>query len=191
MDWRLPRIFARLGIDVRVLGDPMSFWRGMPTGMLLRSNWTATCIADFQGPFSLDAYCAATGVHLDKPVPLAHFIEYGMWVQQQVVPDLDRRLVQTLDGGEDGFRLLLDDGASLNARRVVVAAGIKPFANRPAYAEGLPSEVASHTGDHQDLSRFSGARVLVVGGGQSALESAALLHEHRRRGRSSRRAPTT
>jgi hypothetical protein len=156
----------------------MSFWRGMPTGMLLRSNWTATCIAGFQGPFSLDAYCAAMGVHLDKPVPLTHFIEYGMWVQQQVVPDLDRRLVQTLDAGEHGFRLLLDDGASLSARRVVVAAGIKPFANRPAYAEGLPSEVASHTGDHQDLSRFSGARVLVVGGGQSALESAALLHEH-------------
>ena len=60
---------------------------------------------------------------------------------------------------------------------MIVTAGIKPFANRPAYAEGLPAEVASHTGDHDDLSRFSGARVLVVGGGQSALESAALLHE--------------
>ena len=58
-----------------------------------------------------------------------------------------------------------------------MAAGIKPFANRPAYAQGLPSELASHTGDHQDLDRFSGARVLVVGGGQSALESAALLNE--------------
>lgn len=166
------------GIDVRVLGDPMSFWRGMPAGMLLRSNWTATCIADFQGPLSLDAYRAAMGVHFDRPVPLARFIEYGMWVQQQVVPDLDRRLVQTLDADERGFRLLLGDGSSLSARRVVVAAGIKPFANRPAYAEGLPSEVASHTGDHQDLGRFSGSRVLVVGGGQSALESAALLHEH-------------
>ena len=60
---------------------------------------------------------------------------------------------------------------------MIVAAGIKPFANRPAYAEGLPPEVVSHTGDHQDFGRFSGARVLVVGGGQSALESAALLHE--------------
>jgi FAD-dependent urate hydroxylase len=165
------------GIDVRVLGDPMSFWRGMPTGMLLRSNWTATCIADFRGRVSLDAYCAAMGVHLDKPVPLPRFIEYGMWVQQQVVPDLDRRLVQTLDADQSGFRLLLDDGSWLSARRVVVAAGIKPFAHRPGYAEGLPSEVVSHTGDHRDLGRFSGARVLVVGGGQSALESAALLHE--------------
>lgn len=168
----------RTGADVRVLGDPMSFWRVMPTGMLLRSNWTATCISDYRGPLSLDAYRAATGAKVDKPVPLANFIEYGMWVQEQVVPDLDRRMVETLDSGPDGFRLLLDDGMRLDARRVVVAAGIKPFANRPAYAQGLPSELASHTGDHQDLACFSGARVLVVGGGQSALESAALLTEH-------------
>jgi hypothetical protein len=155
----------------------MSFWRGMPAGMLLRSNWTATCIADFRGSLSLDAYCEAVGTHIGRPVPLAQFVEYGMWVQQQVAPDLDRRLVEMLDGDEAGFQLLLADGSRLSARRVIVAAGIKTFANRPAYAEGLPQEVASHTGDHQDLSRFSGARVLVVGGGQSALESAALLHE--------------
>jgi NADPH-dependent 2,4-dienoyl-CoA reductase/sulfur reductase-like enzyme len=145
--------------------------------MLLRSNRTATCISDIRGPLSLDAFCDATQTRIDKPVPLERFIEYGMWVQQQVVPDVDRRRLQMLDGRPGAFRLLLDDGSRLDARRVIVAAGIKPFANRPAYAEGLPSEVASHTGDHTDLGRFSGARVLVVGGGQSALESAALLHE--------------
>ena len=35
------------GIEHRVVGDPMSFWREMPKGMLLRSNWTATSIADY------------------------------------------------------------------------------------------------------------------------------------------------
>jgi hypothetical protein len=39
------------------------------------------------------------------------------------------------------------------------------------------AELATHTSAHRDLSRFGGKRVLVVGGGQSALESAALLHE--------------
>jgi FAD-dependent urate hydroxylase len=165
------------GVDVRVLGDPMSFWRSMPAGMLLRSNWTATSIADYRGPVSLDAFCAATGVQVDRPVPLARFIEYGTWVQQRIAPDVDRRPVETLDRDGEGFRLVLAGGEHLDARRVVVAAGIKPFPNRPAFAGGLSPELASHTGDHQDLSRFSGARVLVVGGGQSALESAALLRE--------------
>jgi hypothetical protein len=165
------------GVEVRVLGDPMSFWRSMPAGMLLRSNWTATCIADYEGPLSLDAYCEAVGAHFGKPVPLARFIDYGTWVGEQVVPDVDRRVVERLDYAGSGFRLLLNDGEQLDARRVVVAAGIKLFANRPDFATGLPPELLSHTGDHDDLGRFSGANVLVVGGGQSALESAALLHE--------------
>jgi FAD-dependent urate hydroxylase len=168
----------RAGIDVRVLGQPMSFWQSMPIGLLLRSNWTATCIAEYEGQLSLDSFCAATQARFDRPVPLDRFIEYGLWVQQQVAPDVDRRLVRTLEASPGGFRLKLEDGTVVTARRVVVAAGIEPFANRPAVADGLPPELASHTGDHRDLSRFSGARVLVVGGGQSALECAAMLHEH-------------
>jgi cation diffusion facilitator CzcD-associated flavoprotein CzcO len=98
-------------------------------------------------------------------------------VQEQVAPDVDRRLVAALEAGPGGYRLTLADGAAISARRVVVAAGIELFANRPAVSDGLPSELASHTGDHQDFRRFRGSRVLVVGGGQSALEYAALLHE--------------
>jgi FAD-dependent urate hydroxylase len=167
----------RAGIDVRIIGQPMSFWQNMPAGLLLRSNWTATCIAEHQGELSLDSFCAATGTSFGPPVPLDRFIDYGMWVQQQVAPDVDRRLVQMVEARPGGFRLTLADDAVISARRVVVAAGIELFANRPEAAAGLPPELASHTGDHQDFRRFRGARVLVVGGGQSALECAALLHE--------------
>jgi hypothetical protein len=167
----------RAGIDVRIIGQPMSFWRTMPAGLLLRSNWTATCIAEHQGELSLDSFCAATGASFGPPVPLDRFIDYGMWVQQQVAPDVDRRLVQAVEARPGGFRLTLADAAVISARRVVVAAGIELFANRPEVAAGLPPELASHTGDHRDFRRFRGARVLVVGGGQSALECAALLHE--------------
>src|SRR5499427_2654745 len=167
----------RAGVDVHVIGQPMSFWKGMPAGLLLRSNWTATCIAEYQGELSLDSFCAATGTSFGLPVPLDRFIDYGMWVQQRVAPDVDRRLVQALEPGPGGFRLTLADGTAVSARRVVVAAGIDLFANRPVATAGLPPELASHTGDHQDFVRFRGARVLVVGGGQSALECAALLQE--------------
>jgi len=168
----------RAGVDVHVLGDPMSFWRTMPAGMLLRSNWTATCIAEYEGSLSLDSYQAATGSRFGRPVPLGRFIEYGTWVQEQVAPDVDRRVVTSIEHDGGVFCLRTADGTQISALRVVVAAGIAPFAHRPAVAGGLPPELASHTGDHRDLSTFSGARVLVVGGGQSALESAALLTEH-------------
>lgn len=168
----------RAGVEARVIGEPMSFWQNnMPAGLLLRSNWTATCIAEYEGELSLDSFCAATGASFGSPVPLDRFIDYGLWVQQQVAPDVDRRLVQALETGPGGFKLTLADGSAMSARRVLVAAGIAPFANRPAIAAGLPPELASHTGDHRDFGRFSGARVLVVGGGQSALECAALLQE--------------
>jgi len=167
----------RAGIDVHVIGQPMSFWQNMPAGLLLRSNWTATCIAEYQGELSLDSFCAATGTSFEPPIPLDRFIEYGMWVQQQVAPDVDRRRLEALETGPGGFRLTLAGGTAITARRVVIAAGIESFANRPAVAAGLPSELASHTGEHRDFRRFCGARVLVVGGGQSALECASLLHE--------------
>lgn len=167
----------RGGVSAHVFGDPMSFWQTMPAGMLLRSNWTATCIAEYEGPLSLDSFCAATGTRFGKPIPLDRFIEYGLWVQRKVVPDVDRRHVQTLRSTSHGFQLRLTDGNTFTARRVVVAAGIAAFANRPAVATHLPPELASHTSDHRGFREFRGADVLVVGGGQSALESAALLRE--------------
>jgi hypothetical protein len=167
----------RAGSECLLLGDPMSFWRTMPAGMLLRSNWTATSIAEYDGPLSLDSYCASTGTALKLPVPLERFIEYGTWVQQQVAPDVDLRFADRVQRDGDSFVLTLSDGARIRAHRVVVAAGIAPFAYRPPVSAGLPAELASHTADHRDLGRFSGQRVLVVGGGQSALESAALMHE--------------
>jgi FAD-dependent urate hydroxylase len=167
----------RAGVAVRILGEPMSFWQGMPAGMMLRSNWPATCIAEHEGPLSLDSFCAERGITFGLPVPLQRFIEYGTWVQQKVARDVDRRMVRSVEGTEGNYTLLLADGERLTARRVVIAAGIAEFASRPSYAAGLPPELASHTGEHADLGRFEGSRVLVVGGGQSALESAALLHE--------------
>jgi thioredoxin reductase len=77
-----------------------------------------------------------------------------------------------------GFRLTLASGETFTSPAVVMATGLVPFAHTPkALAELVGNGLASHPADHADLSRFSGQRVAVVGAGQSALESAALLHE--------------
>jgi cation diffusion facilitator CzcD-associated flavoprotein CzcO len=166
------------GLEVRVFGEAMSFWeRNMPVGMFLRSNWTATQIADPNRFLTLEAYRAATDADFSTPVPLDQFIQYGLWYQRQAVPDLDRRKVTRLEAHPKGFRLILDDGEEIYSRRVIIAGGIGAFAHRPPVFQNLPAYLSSHTSQHRDLSSFSGKRVLVVGGGQSALESGALLHE--------------
>ena len=44
-----------------------------------------------------------------------------------------------------------------------------------------PSSACTHSSAHTDLAAFRGQEVVVVGAGQSALESAALLHENGRK----------
>lgn len=156
----------------------MSFWeRNMPAGMLLRSNWTATQIADPRGNLTLEAYQAATGDRLGTPVARERFVEYGHWYQRQAVPDLDPRKITRVEAVPAGFSLALEDGEVMNARRVIVAGGIGSFTQRPQQFDNLPSSLASHTADNLDLQTFAGKKVLVIGSGQSSLESAALLHE--------------
>lgn len=166
------------GLELRVFGEPMSFWeRNMPVGMFLRSNWTATQIADPKSTLTLEAFQAATGHRFSTPVPLDEFIQYGRWYQHQAVPDVDQRKVTRVETDPGGFRLHLEDGELLGSRRVVVAAGIGAFAKRPPEFNDLPPSLATHTSVHHDFQKFAGKCVLVVGGGQSALESGALLHE--------------
>lgn len=129
------------------------------------------------GPFSLASYMNETGEPFGHPVSLQRFVDYGTWVQRNGVPDLDTRRVTEVARDNGGFALELSDGERVKARRVVVACGIAPFENRPAGFEHLPSELVSHTAHHQDLADFAGQRVVVVGSGQSAFESAVLMNE--------------
>jgi len=166
------------GLDVHTFGEPMVFWqRNMPEGMLLRSGWEASHIADPNHLLTLDIFRAESGKHFTSPVPLDRFVNYGLWHQRHSIPDLDRRKIVTVEPAARGFRLVLEDGESVLANRVVIAAGISSFIWRPMEFDNLPSALATHTSEHIDFERFRGREVLVIGGGQSALESAALLHE--------------
>ena len=166
------------GLGVRVFGEPMSFWSGMPAGMLLRSAWDACHIGYPDGDLTLDAFAAESGRRFSKPVPLDAFIDYGRWFQRRAAGEVDRRrveLVAPAAGG--GFVLHLADGEPVRARRVVIAAGIEAFPARPAVFAAFSPELVTHSSEHTDLGVFTGRRVLIIGGGQSALESAALIHE--------------
>lgn len=166
------------GIEARVFGEVMGFWeRHMPIGMVLRSERDGSHFADPQRRLTLDAYERVIQRQLPARIPLADYIAYGRWFQREAVPEIDPRYLRRIEPNGDGFRLLLDDGEAVPARRVVIATGLAAFAVRPAVFADVPCAIASHTSEQRDLSRFAGKRVAVIGSGQSALESAALLRE--------------
>jgi cation diffusion facilitator CzcD-associated flavoprotein CzcO len=169
------------GADFRIFGRPMETWRcAMPRGMALKSDGFASSLSAPGGAGSLRDHCAQHGVPYHDtglPVSLETFTTYALAFQQQFVPSLDEGLVVRLEPAPEGFRATLEDGETLIARNAVVATGISHFAYRPEPLEGLPATLATHASAHHDLSGFSGREVVILGGGSSAVDLAALLHE--------------
>jgi thioredoxin reductase len=165
------------GVSTLVFGEPMAFWRDMPSGMLLRSPWQASHIADPHRKLTLDAFRDDVAPDLEAPVPLQRFVEYGRWYAKAAVADTDPRLIRVIRRVGDGFAATTADGETVGADRVVVATGIGPHAYMPPSLQRLGGGWVSHASEHRDFAKFAGKAVAVVGGGQSALESAALMHE--------------
>jgi FAD-dependent urate hydroxylase len=156
----------------------MAFWdKQMPAGMYLRSHPLASSIADPKQELTLDAYCRQNSSPVPKPVPLKSFVDYGRWYQRHAVPNVEKRHVLGVEPDPRGFKVVLADGEEFISKRVVVATGISTFAVRPEVFDEISPELASHTSEHNDLLKFKGQRVVVIGAGQSALESAALFKE--------------
>ncbi|MGW0082625.1 FAD-dependent oxidoreductase [Streptomyces sp. NPDC003393] len=177
------------GIPVRVFGEPMVAWRDhMPAGMLLKSTPAASGIDCPQHGHTLADYCDAAGIERlvtdEDIVPVETFVAYGEWFQRRLVPELERTRVVSVDRRPgDGFELKLDSGEQFTARAVVVATGLSGLAHLPAELAAAapdgptPTAAVSHSCQHHDLTRFAGKELIVVGAGQSALETAALASE--------------
>jgi thioredoxin reductase len=168
-----------IGLEPLVVGEPMEFWRrNMPAGMLLRSSidWHL----DPQGQHTLAAYLEDNGVDANDvdPIPLELFIDYAEWFRDAKRISAERVRVHDVQRAGEQLEATLDDGRRVRADTVVAAPGVGPFTRLPTWVERtLPPERYSHTSELARLERFDGARVLIVGGRQSAFETAALLAE--------------
>ncbi|MFJ5261556.1 FAD-dependent oxidoreductase [Streptomyces sp. NPDC088387] len=178
------------GIPVRVFGEPMVSWRDhMPAGMLLKSTPAASSLDAPQPGHTLADYCAAAGIPRlvtdEDIVPVETFVAYGDWFRKRLVPGLEQVRVVSVDHRTPGagFELKLDSGELFTARAVVVATGLSGLAHLPpelaaAVPDGPgPAAPVSHSSQHHDLSRYAGRELIVVGAGQSALETAVLAAE--------------
>jgi len=170
------------GVPYRHFGVPMNLWRtAMPRGMYLKSQGFASNLSDAGQAMTLEAFCSATGRPYGSygvPVPLETFVAYGGWFQAQLSLPVEESLVTSVTREGEGFQVTAGDGERLSARAVVLAVGVEHFAYLPSPFAGLPRTLCTHSSAHTDPAAFKGRRVIVVGAGQSALESAALLHEN-------------
>jgi FAD-dependent urate hydroxylase len=167
-----------LGVPTHVFGAPLEYWRrNMPSGMRLRSSWNASSIASPGNRLSLSAFEVERGAPLERPIPLMDFIAYGEWYQQSTIPDVDTRRVTRIDRAAGGFSLTLSDDERLDVRRVVIATGLEGFIRRPTIFDGLSAGLVTHTAEFNTPGAYAGRTVVVVGAGQSAIESAVLASE--------------
>jgi cation diffusion facilitator CzcD-associated flavoprotein CzcO len=168
------------GIETVVVGRPLSFWTdNMPADMFLRSgpDWHL----DASGVHTFEAFLQERGIAAADvdPVPIAVFLEYARWFQRHKHVTVRESLVSSVRRAGDGsFLIALDDGETLTADAVVAAPGVRYFQHRPDWSTVLPEDLCSHTCELVRFDGLQGARVLIVGGRQSAYEWAALAGEH-------------
>ncbi|MCX4173964.1 MULTISPECIES: NAD(P)-binding domain-containing protein [Paraburkholderia] len=169
------------GVVHQILGQPMRTWINfMPRGMLLRSEAFASNLHAPLSGFTLEDYYRQKGMRyqpMGMELPLETFVDYARWFQSNLVEDVQAVDVVNLRRVDGHFQLALSDGRSLLARKVVIALGLKGFAQTPVALRGLPERYASHSALYGDLAWAQGKDVAIVGGGQSALGLAALLYE--------------
>lgn len=166
------------GLKVAVFGKPIQFWREhMPEGMLLRSFWWATSLSDPAGKYTMKQYFQEKGLEAKDPLPVEIFIDYALWFQQKVVPNVDETYVAKIERLGEQFQVTLEDGRSLLSKAVVLAPGLHYYIYYPPEFKDLPTSLVSHSAEHKCFNAFVGKHVVVIGGGQGALETAALLRE--------------
>lgn len=172
---------SALGTDHLIVGSPMDTYRSrVPEGMLMKSEPYASTIASPDGSYDVAAYCKASGLeYVDRigPLTLERFLDYADWYTKQLVHDVRDVTVTKVTPASDGFRVEFRDMAPVIARQVVVATGVLPYFHLPPELAGLSPELVRHTCQVHELEEYAGRRVVVVGAGQSSLETAALLHE--------------
>ena len=169
------------GISHEVFGQPMSSWRdAMPTNMLLRSEPHASNLWDPERRYTFERFCGEKGLPYKasgRPVPIGQFLDYAKWFQQHAAPGVQDLKLMKLSQRDGKFHLEFANGETIQAGNVIIATGHRFFRNIPPALANLPSDLCSHSGDHRDLTPFKGKDVLVIGAGQSSLETAALLYE--------------
>ena len=167
------------GVEFRIFGPPMKFWRDMPKGINLKSFAFATSVYVPSEGHTYPEWCRSKGLEDFEPCTMASFAAYGMAMQARFVPEIESVEVSRVSAsGEGRFDIALASGERARARRVVFATGLTHLESMPEALCGLPPELVSHTAHLTDYTVFRDKDVAVLGAGASAIEAGAMVHEN-------------
>lgn len=159
----------------------MERWlKQMPKAMLLKSEGCASGLPDPEGRYGLPQFCQGAGLSfVDYGSPLSRdtFASYAVAFQKKFVPQVEDIRVEAVKRTDSGFEIRLSTGETFRSAQIIVATGMERMEHVPAEISQLPAELWSHSAVHYDLSKFKGKEVVVIGAGQSGLETAAILRE--------------
>jgi thioredoxin reductase (NADPH) len=171
-----------LETDVAIVGaGPVGLFAVFELGMLKLSSVLIDALAEVGGQ--------CTALYPEKPIydiPAHPAIEAGALItslEQQIAPFATPRLlgrqVNGLSGERGAFSLTTDQGDTVRAKAVIVAAGAGAFGpNRPPL-EGLAGYEATGAVQYYVRRRedLRGKRVVIAGGGDSAVDWALALKD--------------
>ena len=168
-------------IDVAIIGaGPVGLFAVFECGMLKLSSLLVDALGETGGQ------CAA--LYPEKPIydipahPAIEASELVARLEQQIspfnAPRLLNRQVETLTGSPGDFTLMTSAGDTIHAKAVIIAAGAGAFGpNRPPLG-GLEGYEATKAVQYYVKRRedFRGKRVVIAGGGDSAVDWALALN---------------
>ncbi len=168
-------------IPFQILGTPLESWRAhMPQGMRLRSEPFASNLWDPERRYTVERFSAEKNVPyrpMYNPLSLDFFLEYTEWFRRNAVGEVQDVKVQRIRRQGRAFTLELVNGATIEAGHVILATGHMAFLFIPSELAHLPKPLCLHSSQIHDLRPFLDRDVTVIGAGQAALETAALLRE--------------
>ncbi|AIT80780.1 NAD(P)-binding domain-containing protein [Novosphingobium pentaromativorans] len=125
----------------------------------------------YEAQYGLEAW-----EELDK-ISRSEWMRYLRWYRQvlelPVRNDTRTTQIEPLPGGI--YRVHLEKGAPLLARKVVLATGIQGGGewHIPEMMKALPRHLYAHTSEMIDFGAWRGKRIAILGGGASAFDNAA------------------
>ena len=154
----------------------------MPKGMMLKSDGFASNISDPDDRFTLGKFCAEresstrTREFQFGSIPSR---DTGLRSRNGWCRELENKLVVSVERSSEGYRLQLERWREVQRSKRSACGRHYPLrAYVPENLAHLPAEFLSHSAPASGSRTVSWPRsVVVIGGGSSALDWAALLHE--------------